>query len=198
MKRLLTALTVLLLMTAAYGQGIPFIRNYTAEEYHANNTNYDIETDENGNVFVANFEGLLYYDYAEWRIIHTPGITRSTVVFRAKDNTIWVGGYNYFGKVVRKANGDIALKRIGLSDLFRGEVTEIYELDGELLFIADNGIIYRVKDDKVSVEKHVAEVAKQVGGTIKVNAYTRFERGEGIEKKQDNFAEEIASMVAGK
>lgn len=55
-----------------------------------------------------------------------------------------------------------------------------------------------VKDDKVSVEKHVAEVAKQVGGTIKVNAYTRFERGEGIEKKQDNFAEEIASMVAGK
>ena len=88
MKRLLTALTVLLLMTAAYGQGIPFIRNYTAEEYHANNTNYDIETDENGNVFVANFEGLLYYDYAEWRIIHTPGITRSTVVFRAKDNTI--------------------------------------------------------------------------------------------------------------
>ncbi len=55
-----------------------------------------------------------------------------------------------------------------------------------------------VKDDKVSVEKHVAEVAKQVGGSIKVNAYTRFERGEGIEKKQDNFAEEIASMVAGK
>lgn len=55
-----------------------------------------------------------------------------------------------------------------------------------------------VKDDKVSVEKHVAEVAKQVGGDIKVVAYTRFEKGEGIEKKQENFAEEIASMVNGK
>ena len=184
MKRLLTALTVLLLMTAAYGQGIPFIRNYTAEEYHANNTNYDIETDENGNVFVANFEGLLYYDYAEWRIIHTPGITRSTVVFRAKDNTIWVGGYNYFGKVVRKANGDIALKRIGLSDLFRGEVTEIYELDGELLFIADNGIIYRVKDDKVSVKKEVDKESLKMGVLDVVNT-DALERGEKEVVKND-------------
>ena len=52
-----------------------------------------------------------------------------------------------------------------------------------------------VKDDKVSVEQHVAAVAKQVGGSIEVKAYVRFEKGEGIEKKQDNFAEEIASMV---
>ena len=184
MIRLLTALTVLLLMTASYGQGIPFIRNYTAEEYHANNTNYDIETDENGNVFVANFEGLLYYDYAEWRIIHTPGITRSTVVFRAKDNTIWVGGYNYFGKVIRKANGDIALKRIGLSDLFRGEVTEIYELDGELLFIADNGIIYRVKDDKVSVKKQVDKESLKMGVLDVVNT-DALERGEKEVVKND-------------
>ena len=52
-----------------------------------------------------------------------------------------------------------------------------------------------VKGDKISVEKHVAEVAKAVGTSIKVCAFTRFEKGEGIEKKQENFAEEIASMV---
>jgi elongation factor Ts len=52
-----------------------------------------------------------------------------------------------------------------------------------------------VKDDKVSVEQHVAAVAKQVGADIKVLGYTRFEKGEGIEKKQENFAEEIASLV---
>ncbi len=52
-----------------------------------------------------------------------------------------------------------------------------------------------VKGDKISVEKHVAEVAKALGGTIVVKGYTRFERGEGLEKRQDNFAEEIASMV---
>lgn len=52
-----------------------------------------------------------------------------------------------------------------------------------------------VKENKKSVEKHVQEVAKSLGGTIKVNAFTRFEKGEGIEKKQEDFAAEIASMV---
>lgn len=52
-----------------------------------------------------------------------------------------------------------------------------------------------VKDDSMSVEKHVAAVAKAAGGTIAIKGYTRFEKGEGIEKKQENFADEIASMV---
>ena len=52
-----------------------------------------------------------------------------------------------------------------------------------------------VKDDKVSVEQHIAAVAKELGADIKVLGYTRFEKGEGIEKKQENFAEEIASMI---
>ena len=52
-----------------------------------------------------------------------------------------------------------------------------------------------VKDDKVSVEDHVAAVAKQLGTTIKVNCYTRFEKGEGIEKRQDDLAAEVAKLV---
>ena len=40
-----------------------------------------------------------------------------------------------------------------------------------------------------------AEVAKQLGGEIKLSKYTRFEKGEGIEKKQDDFAAEVASMT---
>jgi len=52
-----------------------------------------------------------------------------------------------------------------------------------------------VKDNSMSVEQHVAAVAKSLGGSITVKAYTRFEKGEGIEKKQENFAEEIAKMV---
>lgn len=52
-----------------------------------------------------------------------------------------------------------------------------------------------VKGDKISVEKHISEVAKAVGGSIKVKAFTRFEKGEGIEKKQEDFAAEIAELV---
>ena len=52
-----------------------------------------------------------------------------------------------------------------------------------------------VKDDKVSVEKHIADVAKAVGAEIKLNGYTRFEKGEGLEKRQDDLAEEVAKLV---
>ena len=184
MKRLAIILAALLLVTLAHGQGIPFFRNYTVEDYHANNNNYDIETDEFGNVFVANFEGLLYYDYAEWRMVHMPGLTRATVVFRATDNTIWVGGYNFFGKVVRKANGEIELKRIGGADLFRGEVDEIYEKDGCLFFVAGNAVIYQVKDDKVTKVKDVDKVSLKIGmfDVVDVEA---LERGEKDVVKND-------------
>ena len=52
-----------------------------------------------------------------------------------------------------------------------------------------------VKDDKVSVEQHVANVAKELGTTITVNGYIRFEKGEGIEKRQDDLAEEVAKLI---
>lgn len=52
-----------------------------------------------------------------------------------------------------------------------------------------------VKDNKFSVEKHVAEVGKELGGQIKVVKYVRFEKGEGIEKRQDDLAAEVAKLV---
>ena len=54
-----------------------------------------------------------------------------------------------------------------------------------------------VKDDKVSVEQHVKAVAKELGTDIAVKGYTRFEKGEGIEKRQDDLAAEVAKMVKG-
>ena len=52
-----------------------------------------------------------------------------------------------------------------------------------------------VKENKISVEKHVAAVAKELGGKITVKAFTRFATGEGIEKAEDDFAAEVASMI---
>ena len=52
-----------------------------------------------------------------------------------------------------------------------------------------------VKENKTSVEKHIAEVAKQLGGKITVKAFTRFQTGEGIEKAEEDFAAEVASMI---
>ena len=52
-----------------------------------------------------------------------------------------------------------------------------------------------VKENKISVEKHITAVAKELGGAITVKAFTRFATGEGIEKAEDDFAAEVASMI---
>lgn len=52
-----------------------------------------------------------------------------------------------------------------------------------------------VQDSKLSVGQYVESVAKDLGGDIKIASFTRFEKGEGLEKREENFAEEIANMV---
>ena len=52
-----------------------------------------------------------------------------------------------------------------------------------------------VKDGAVSVEQYIANEAKAAGGTVTFKNAVRFEKGEGIEKKQENFAEEIAKQL---
>ena len=52
-----------------------------------------------------------------------------------------------------------------------------------------------VKDDKLTVQGYVDAEAKKLGGTIKVADVVRYERGEGVEKKEDNLADEVANMI---
>ena len=52
-----------------------------------------------------------------------------------------------------------------------------------------------VKDDSMNVAKYVDSVAKEIGAAIKCTGFTRFAKGEGLQKKEENFADEIAKMV---
>lgn len=52
-----------------------------------------------------------------------------------------------------------------------------------------------VKDGDKSISKYLQEKSKEVGAPITINKFVRFERGEGIEKAEDNFAEEVAKMT---
>ena len=52
-----------------------------------------------------------------------------------------------------------------------------------------------IKDDKMSVGKYVEDCAKKLRGSIKMVSFVRFEKGEGLEKREDNFADEVASMI---
>ena len=64
-------------------------------------------------------------------------------------------------------------------------------------FYAENCLLQQefVKDGSMTVEQYVASSAKALGGAITFKNAVRFEKGEGIEKKQENFAEEIAKQL---
>ncbi len=64
-------------------------------------------------------------------------------------------------------------------------------------FYTENCLLQQafVKDGDVTVEQYMNKAAKELGGAVTFVDAVRFEKGEGIEKKQENFAEEIASMV---
>ena len=52
-----------------------------------------------------------------------------------------------------------------------------------------------IKDDNMKVSQYVAATAKALGTTIKIASFERFEKGEGIEKREDNLGDEVAKML---
>ena len=56
-------------------------------------------------------------------------------------------------------------------------------------------VYVKAEDGKQSVAKYVEQVAKENSAKIAVKGFVRFETGEGIEKKEENFAEEVAKQM---
>lgn len=56
-------------------------------------------------------------------------------------------------------------------------------------------VYVKAEDGKQSVAKYLEEVSKQVGATVTLKKFVRFETGEGLEKKEENFAEEVAAQM---
>ena len=56
-------------------------------------------------------------------------------------------------------------------------------------------VYVKAEDGKQTVAKYVEEVAKANGAKIAVKKFVRFETGEGMEKKEENFAEEVAKQM---
>ena len=64
-------------------------------------------------------------------------------------------------------------------------------------FFEENCLLQQafVKDGSVSVEQYMNSAAKALGGTVKFVDAVRYEKGEGIEKKQEDFAAEVAAQM---
>lgn len=105
--------------------------------------------------------------------------------------------FNFLSKegIAKLAEVAVSLKDEFISDVIFGKAVDgrIAKQIKEICLL--NQAFVRTDLFDGNVGGYVAEVAKKLGADIKVTGFIRFQRGEGIEKKADNFAAEIASMV---
>ncbi len=84
-------------------------------------------------------------------------------------------------------------KMAGKPDAVLGKIVE-----GKIgKFYKENCLVEQqyVIDGDLTVGKYVDSVAKELGGAVKIASFVRFEKGEGIQKREDDFANEVASMI---
>lgn len=145
---LLGAMLLVTIMSWAGLPGVPFYKSITSSEYNAHSRNYDVACDDYGTVFVANFEGLLYFDGATWRKLYTPGISRVTCLARGNNGRIWYGGHNVFGYITSDRTGSLKLNTI-VSDAGKQKLSDVD--------------LIRVTSDKVYVHTTLNKIYYVVG-----------------------------------
>ena len=171
--------------------GIPFFENFTANQYNAHNRNFDVICDREGHTYFANFEGLLVYDNVEWRIVHTPDISRVTGVSIDENGNVRFEGVTFTGYVesvdgdsirvfYTRNDGDNTQIVEGQSSVDRWNDIEVYQRlrlsdDRTLLATATDGIIavngsgseiWRVTVDNGLCSNSITKLAYDGKGTV--------------------------------
>lgn len=194
------AVTTLFLLLSHMGvmanMGKPFFHNISALEYKGHNRNFAVECDKEGNVYVANFEGLLVYDGYNWEMYHSPAISRITSLFTAKDGRVWFGGNNVLG-YTKYTKDSIEVKFL-ISDADKnvrfGEITSIYEKNNKIHFSASGKTYLYSSGKEYKLMKNTADQKSSNASEIRIpdqNLTVRIVNGHGLEcvndKKQVQF-----------
>ncbi len=79
------------------GQSTHLVKHYLPQDYHAGSQNWSIDTDQEGNVYVGNNDGLLIFDGTRWTTYRNPDQTIVRSVYVAPDKKIYTGSYEEFG-----------------------------------------------------------------------------------------------------
>ena len=145
----------LLMVVLSFSQEIPPVINYTPVQYHAGNQNWQIDQDENGWMYIANNDGLLRFNGAQWDLFASPNnsIMRSVKVI---DTKIYTGCYMEFGYWETAKDG--SLNYTSVSDKFKDQIIEdeqfwnITSQGDYILFQSlDRILVYNAKTEALDV-----------------------------------------------
>ncbi len=179
--------------------GLPYIQNYPIDIYGASSQNFAVAQSKEGLMYIGNNDGVLEYDGISWRLIQLPnkGVVRSLLM--AKDNKLYVGGYNDLGYLAADATG--RLQFVSLA----GHLDKKDRSFRNILHICSAGdCIYFQGDDKLFVwKRNTLRVIKtssrfELLKTVNNDLYT-VEKGPVIKKLVNNSFKEIidAGLIRG-
>lgn len=134
--------------------------------------------------------------------LETPASQNEKVRSLANDLCLHIAAMNPLALSADEVPSEVVEKERSIlkaKNLEQGKAPEMVEkiLVGQIKkFLSESCLLpqWYVKNPEIKVEDHIAAVSKEVGQPISLKRYTRFELGEGLEKKVNNFAEEVAAQ----
>ncbi|MBQ5404918.1 MAG: SpoIIE family protein phosphatase [Bacteroidales bacterium] len=138
----------------AFGQikqsGSPYVRNYTAKDFPANNQNWCILTDTLGVMYFGNTNGVLIFDGITWNLIKTPKKTAVRALALDKEkNSVYVGSANDFGYLKPDSAGSLKYQTLTDSVIAKKNpnITSIVKTKNEGVIFETAQELYILKDD---------------------------------------------------
>ncbi len=143
----------LVFCTNGQSQELPPILNFSPEQYNGGNQNWSISQTSNKKIYIANNDGLLEFNGANWRLYPSPN---STIIRSVKviNDTIYTGNYMDFGYWIPRKNGLLKytslVKSKGIKILEDEQIWNIIQQDKWILFQSLNRIlIYNLENGHV-------------------------------------------------
>jgi len=93
-------------------QGRPFLRTVASQTYGAHPQNFDVLVGPRGHLYAANARGVLVYDGEQWQLVDMPNRTAARSLAQGPDGTIYVGGQDDVGRLVREADGTLRVESL--------------------------------------------------------------------------------------
>ncbi|GAA4782690.1 hypothetical protein GCM10023231_07950 [Olivibacter ginsenosidimutans] len=136
--------------------GTPFVQNYSKITYQGGNQNWALSCGTDGQLYIANNDGLLIFDGQHWQLAHMPRnvVVRSVAV--DEKGRVYTGGFGEFGFWERDRYGQLAYhslsKQLGEQDKLHDEIWKIYVDRDQVLFQSFSSI-YTYRQGKLHVVK---------------------------------------------
>jgi serine phosphatase RsbU (regulator of sigma subunit) len=135
--------------------GLPFIRNYTQDEYQAHNQNWSVIQDQRGVMYFGNGNGLLEFDGINWRLISLPNNSAVRSLAMDRSGCIFVGGIGEFGYLRGNSQGQMTyislLEKLDPADRLFNDVWDIAIAHGIVYFITRDQRVFLYKNESLSI-----------------------------------------------